>query len=49
MALINFRKESSERSDSVNWTKKILTKTGFYFESIEGCNQNNEDKVTHFF
>lgn len=49
MALINFRKESSERSDSSNWTKDLLLETGFYFESIEGCNQNTDNIVTHLF
>ena len=48
MKLIEFRKESSERSDSENWSKSILQKeTSFYFDSIEGCNQNKANKVTH--
>lgn len=50
MALINFRKETSERSDSLNWTKDLLSKnTDLFFESIEGCNQNKDNVVTHLF
>ena len=48
MALTNFRKETSERSDEANWAKKLLVEqTGFHFESIEGCNQNTNNVVTH--
>lgn len=48
MAFKNYRKESSERSDEVNWAKKILIeKTGLFFDSIEGCNENKENIVTH--
>lgn len=48
MALKNFRKETSERSDQANWAKSLLIeKSGYYLESIEGCNQNAENKVTH--
>lgn len=48
MALINFRKETSERSDEANWAKSLLIeKSGFYLESIEGCNQNADNIVTH--
>jgi len=48
MALINFRKETSERSDKANWAKTLLIeKSGFCLESIEGCNQNTENIVTH--
>ena len=50
MTLTNFRKETSERSDVHNWAKDILkTNTEFYFESIEGCNQNANHLVTHLF
>ncbi len=50
MRLINLKKETSERSDASNWAKEALIKhTPFYFESIEGCNQNSGDKVTHLF
>ena len=50
MALKNFRKETSERSDSLNWAKVKLSKnTGLFFESIEGCNQNKDNVVTHLF
>ena len=50
MALKNFRKETSERSDSLNWTKELLSKnTDFYFDSIEGCSQNKDNVVTHLF
>lgn len=48
MALINFRKETSERSDEENWAKALLIqKSGYYLESIEGCNQNTANRVTH--
>jgi len=48
MALINFRKETSERSDSNNWVKQLLTEqSGLHFHSIEGCNQNANNVVTH--
>jgi hypothetical protein len=48
MALINFRKETSERSDEANWAKSLLAeKSGYYLESIEGCNQNADNIVTH--
>jgi hypothetical protein len=50
MAITNFRKETSERSDTVNWAKSLLkSKSGMYLESIEGCNQNSSDTVTHLF
>lgn len=48
MKLVEFRKESSERSDSDNWSKSILQEnTPYYFDSIEGCNQNTANEVTH--
>lgn len=48
MKLVKFRKETSERSDGDNWCKSILQdKTAYYFDSIEGCNQNTDNKVTH--
>lgn len=48
MKLVEFRKESSERSDSDNWSKSILQeKTPYHFDSIEGCNQNTANEVTH--
>jgi hypothetical protein len=48
MKIQKLRKETSERSDANNWAKKELNdKTNFYFESIEGCNQNTENIVTH--
>jgi hypothetical protein len=50
MALKNFRKESSERSDAQNWAKSMLAReTDLFFESIEGCNQNKDNVVTHLF
>lgn len=50
MKASNFRKESSERSDSSNWAKNLLIeKTPYYFDSIEGCNQNQDNQVTHLF
>lgn len=50
MKITNFRKESSERSDSVNWVKKLLeNKTKYGYESIEGCNQNVDNVVTNLF
>jgi hypothetical protein len=48
MALNNFRKETSERSDDANWAKSLLiNESGYYLESIEGCNQNANNVVTH--
>lgn len=48
MKLVEFRKESSERSDAENWCKSILQEeTTYYFDSVEGCNQNTDNKVTH--
>ena len=44
----NFRKETSERSDSSNWAKQALVQnTPFHFDSIEGCNENNFNIATH--
>lgn len=46
MAFSNYRKETSERSDRVNWTKQVLMQsTPYYFDAIEGCNQSNLDLV----
>ncbi|TPE43274.1 hypothetical protein [Pontibacter mangrovi] len=48
MALSNFRKETSERSDPHNWAKAMLARlTDFFFEAIEGCSQSNANVVTH--
>ncbi len=48
MAFNNYRKESSERSDSENWTKQRLsTIEEITLDSIEGCNQNQDNRVTH--
>lgn len=48
MRLTNFRKESSERSDATNWAKQLLiSDTNFFFEGIEGCNQNAKNQTTH--
>jgi hypothetical protein len=48
MALNNFRKETSERSDEANWAKNLLiAHSGYYLDSIEGCNQNANNIVTH--
>lgn len=48
MAFKNYRKETSERSDAVNWAKKILIeKTTLCFDTIEGCNENQNNIVTH--
>ncbi len=36
MAFKNYRKESSERSDEVNWAKKILIeKTGLFLTPLK--------------
>jgi hypothetical protein len=44
----NFRKETSERSDASNWAKqKLISDTPYYYESIEGCNENQDNIVTH--
>jgi len=48
MSVTKFRKESSERSDATNWAKEILMReTSYYFDSIEGCNENEKNVVTH--
>ncbi len=48
MKLVNYRKETSERSDALNWVKqKLIEDTNYHFESIEGCNQNAQNVVTH--
>ena len=48
MGFSNYRKESSERSDSLNWAKQsLIDNTAFCFDSIEGCNQNASNIVTH--
>lgn len=48
MLFTNYRKESSERSDASNWAKQILVEnTGYYFDAIEGCNENTQNIVTH--
>lgn len=48
MHIKNLRKESSERSDSSNWCKEaLLIDTPYNFDSIEGCNQNTDNIVTH--
>lgn len=50
MKITNLRKETSERSDAANWAKKsLIDKTDFFYESIEGCNQNTDNIVTHLF
>jgi hypothetical protein len=50
MKINNLRKESSERSDAANWAKTdLIQKTDYFFESIEGCNQNASNIVTHLF
>lgn len=50
MAFAKYQKDTSERSDAVNWVKKELLKsTVFHFDSIEGCNQNDKNTVTHLF
>ena len=44
----NFRKETSERSDTTNWAKQCLIRnTPYHYEGIEGCNENNNNVVTH--
>ena len=49
MAFTNFRKETSERSDAANWAKQSLIRnTAYHFDSIEGCNENDQNVATHF-
>jgi len=49
MRLYNFRKETSERSDANNWAKhQLISNTDFFFDGIEGCNQNAKNQTTHF-
>jgi hypothetical protein len=48
MKIKNLRKETSERSDAANWAKQsLIDNTTFFFDSIEGCNQNTNNIVTH--
>lgn len=48
MAFSNFRKETSERSDVTNWAKQsLICNTTYYYDGIEGCNENNNNIVTH--
>jgi len=50
MRLTNFTKQTSERSDALNWAKrKLIDKTPFYYFGIEGCNQNSANQTTHLF
>ena len=50
MQLLNFRKETSERSDATNWAKQqLISETGLFFEGVEGCNQNDQNQTTHLF
>ncbi len=50
MQLSNYRKETSERSDADNWAKHcLISDTKFFFEGIEGCNQNTQNQTTHLF
>ena len=50
MAFSNLRKETSERSDVVNWAKQsLIQNTPFHFDGIEGCNENAENVATHLF
>lgn len=50
MKLYNFKKETSERSDATNWAKHMLIEqTDFFFDGIEGCNQNAQNQTTHLF
>lgn len=48
MGFSNYRKESSERSDNQNWAKQsLIDHTTYHFDSMEGCNQNVNNVVTH--
>ena len=48
MAFTNFRKETSERSDDVNWAKRsLVANTPYHYDGIEGCNENRNNVVTH--
>lgn len=47
MSFSYFRKETSERSDTTNWAKRVLIdNTDYYYDSIEGCNENDQNIVT---
>lgn len=47
MAILSFRKETSERSEMQNWVlTELSASTCFYFVGFEGCNENIEHKVT---
>jgi len=50
MRLTNYIKQSSERSDSTNWAKaQLIAETDYFFDGIEGCNQNADNQTTHLF
>lgn len=50
MRLSNYIKETSERSDATNWAKaQLIAETDYYFDGIEGCNQNADNQTTHLF
>jgi hypothetical protein len=50
MLFKNYRKETSERSDELNWAKKLLIEnTPLLYDSIEGCNENKDNVVTNLF
>lgn len=49
MALLNFRKETSERSDVANWAKALLAqKSGYFLESKELIQRNRQALVAKF-
>lgn len=50
MRLHNYRKETSERSDAFNWAKnQLIHSTPYFYDGIEGCNQNAKNQTTHLF
>lgn len=49
MKFYNYIKETSERSAKKNWVQEyLIDNSEFVLESIEGCNQNNQNLVTHW-
>ena len=47
MEIVDFRKETSERSERQNWVlDELSASTIFYFSGFEGCNEDSSDVVT---
>lgn len=48
MAFTNFKKEVWARGAATNWIKDTIVKNDtYYFESIDGCKDNNKDEIAY--